>query len=155
MSSQKLSNCGCHWAREALCPRNGACVVGHDGIEGTPPLSIGPLAISPRTIVTTDSGPQCSIASGNIEPNTISGVTLGGQFGSSISLVILHKIHMARCPPKLQVIALSLKGAQSIPGTLCQGTEALPLLDRLKSRLRVRDENDAAKVAKDMRLLTT
>ena len=54
-------------------------MVGHDGIEGTPPLSIGPLPISPGTIVTADSGPQCSIASGNIEPNTISGVTLGGQ----------------------------------------------------------------------------
>ena len=47
MASQKLGKCGCHWVRDVLCPRNGARVMGHGGIEGTPPLNIGPLLISP------------------------------------------------------------------------------------------------------------
>lgn len=128
--------------------------MGHDGIECTAPLSIGPLPISPGNVVATDPGPQCSVASGNIGANTISRVALGGQFGNNISLVVVHKINMVWCPPKLQVITLSLKGAQCIPCTLRQGTEALASLGRLKGGLRVRNENDAAEVAKGMGLFT-
>ena len=98
----------------------------HDGIECTAPLSIGPLAISPGTVVVTNPGPQCSVASGNISANTINRVALGGQFGNSTGLVVLHKINMTRCPPKLQVITLSLKGAQlHLVHVLRQVTECL------------------------------
>ena len=54
----------------------------------------------------------------------------------------------------MQVITLTLKGAQGIPCTLCQGTKALASLGRLKGGLRVRNENDAAEVAKGMDLFT-
>ena len=104
MASKKLGNCGYQWAREALCPRNGARVVEHDGIECTASLSIGLLLIRPGTVVAMDLGPQCKIANGNIGANTISRVALGGQFGNSIGLVVLHKINMTRCPSKLQVM---------------------------------------------------
>ena len=93
------------------------------------------------------------IASGNIGANTINGVTLGGQFGSNISLIVLHKITMTRCPPKQQVIALSLKGAQSILCLLQLGTKALASLGRMKGRLIVKNENDVVEVAKGMGLL--
>ena len=102
-----------------------------------------------------DLGPQCNVTSGNIGANTLSRVALGGQFGNSISLVVLHKINMTRSPPKLQVITLSLKGAQCIPCMLHQGTEALASLGRLNGKPRVRNENDAVEAAKGMGLLTT
>ena len=127
--------------------------MGHDGRACMAPLNIGSLLISLGTVVAMGLGLQCSVANGNIGANTISRVALGGQLGNSISLVVLHKINMTQCPPKLQVITLSLKGAQCIPCTLHQGTKALVLLGRLKVGLRVRNENDAAEVAKRVGLL--
>ena len=54
MASQKLGNRGCHWAREALYPRNRARVMGHDGIECTALFNIGPLLISPGIVVANE-----------------------------------------------------------------------------------------------------
>ena len=89
------------------------------------PLRGGPLLINARAIETVYTGPQSCVAGKDVRHKAISGVPLCDQLGNFICLLVLCNIRVCWGPPKLEINACRLEGAQCLPSLVCQGPDSL------------------------------
>ena len=89
------------------------------------PLRGGPLPISSRAIEMAYTAPQSCVAGRDVRHKAISEVPLCSQLSSCICMLVLSNIRMYGGPPKLEVNARRLEGAQCLPGLVCQGPDTL------------------------------
>lgn len=95
-----------------------------------------------------DTCPKGYMASGYIGHKAVSRGPLRGQLGSCIYLFVLYNISMGWTPTNLKVDALRIQGTHRLPGLVHQGTDTVEALERLKSGLGVRDDNNTVESSK-------
>ena len=89
------------------------------------PLRGGPLPISSRVVEMVYTGLQSCVVGRDVRHKAINEVSLCGQLGSYIYLLVLNNIRVCRGLPNLEINACRLEGAQCLPGLVCQGPDIL------------------------------